>query len=75
MANPQPVNGGEPGMDRAELIQRKEEVHAELARIRRQLSTAREGSRDPRRVAELEGQLEALMAEESRLRLLIDRSR
>ncbi len=64
-----------PAMNRAELIQRKEEVGAEIAALRRRLSAAQGGGRDARRAGELEQQLQALMAEEHRLRLLIDRSR
>lgn len=61
-------------MGREELIQRKAEVRAELIRLRRQVETLRDQG-DARRVRELEAQLEAYMAEEARLRQLIDRSR
>ncbi len=61
-------------MDRAALIQRKGEVQAEIARLRRQVEAMRARG-DARRLAELERQLDAAMAEETRLRQLIDRSR
>ncbi len=60
---------------REELIARKEEVRAEIARLQRQLAAAREAGRQPRRTAETERRLDSLMAEESRLRQEIDRSR
>ena len=60
--------------DRDELIQRKEEVRAEIAVCTRRLA-AEAGQPDGRRAAELQARLEALMAEENRLRQLIDRSR
>ncbi len=61
-------------MRRDELIQRKEEVKAEIVTVRRQLAAA-EASGARERSAELHSRLESLMAEEGRLRLLIDRSR
>jgi len=61
-------------MDRAALIQRKGEVQAEIARLRRQVEAMRARG-DARRLAELERQLDAAMAEEARLRQAIDRSR
>lgn len=61
-------------MDRAALIQRKGEVLAEIARLRRQVEALRARG-DTRRLADLERQLDAAMAEEARLRQLIDRSR
>ena len=61
-------------MDRAALIQRKGEVQAEIARLRRQ-GEAMRARGDARRLAELERQLDAAMAEEARLRQAIDRSR
>ena len=64
--------------DQGALIQRKHEVQGEIARLRRQVETLRErggGRREAARLAELEGQLDAFMAEEARLRQLIDRSR
>lgn len=61
-------------MAREELIRRKGEVQAEVARLRRQAAALRSRG-DVRRAAELEHQLDAAMAEETRLRQLIDRSR
>jgi hypothetical protein len=60
--------------DRLALIERKEEVRSQIARLRRQLSALGDDPRRQRRRAELEGELEALMAEEGRLRVLIDRA-
>lgn len=64
-------------MDRNQLIERKHQVIAEIQRSRRQLEAARANPdrHNQRRVQQLEAQLEALMAEESRLRQQIDRSR
>jgi hypothetical protein len=68
---------------REELIARKGEIQAQIAQIRRGLERVRteaEPSSGLRRrwlagrVPQLEAQLEALMAEESRLRQLIDRT-
>lgn len=61
-------------MDREELIRRKGEVQAEIARLRRQVEALRTRG-DVRRLADLERQLDAAMAEETKLRQLIDRSR
>ncbi len=61
-------------MGRDELIQQKEEVKAEITLLRRQLAVSQERGAASR-AAEIESRLEALMAEEARLRLLIDRSR
>ena len=70
-------------MSRDDLIARKEAVRAEIARARRTLERVRgeaEGASGLRgrflaqRAAQLESQLDALMAEEYRLRLGIDRS-
>jgi hypothetical protein len=61
-------------MNRAELIQRKEEVRAEIAACTRRLA-AEAGNLDGRRAGELQARLEALTTEENRLRQLIDRSR
>lgn len=58
---------------REELIQRKVEVQAEIARLRRQAETLR-GRGDMRRLAQVERELEAYMGEEMRLRQAIDRS-
>ncbi len=63
-------------MDRAELIQQKDEVRARLERLRRQQAGLAAGDRVARqRAAALDAQIQALLAEEHRLRLLIDRSR
>ncbi len=65
-------------MNRADLVQRKAEVQAEIARLRRQLSALEAGGQDRRRagqVAALAAQIESLQGEEHRLRLQIDRSR
>ena len=64
-------------MDRNQLIERKQQVIAEIRRTRRELERVRQGNsrHSARRVRELEGRLDSLMAEEYRLRLAIDRSR
>jgi phosphotransacetylase len=65
-------------MDRFALIARKQEVRRQLERVNRQLEAARNAAdpeRDRRRIAQLEQQLQTLMAEEYALRLAIDRSR
>ncbi len=65
-------------MNRAELVQRKADVQAEIARVRRQLSALEAGGQSRGRgaeVASLSAQIESLQNEEHRLRLLIDRSR
>jgi predicted aminopeptidase len=64
-------------MDRTQLIARKHQVIAEIQRTRRQLEAARANPdrHHQRRVHQLEAQLDALMAEEARLRQQIDRSR
>ncbi len=65
-------------MNRAALVQRKGEVQAEIARLRRQLSAMEAGGQGRRRaepIAALTAQIESLQGEEHRLRLLIDRSR
>lgn len=70
-------------MNRADLMAAKGAVRAEIAQVVRRLEQARgalEGASGLQRrflagrVARLEAQLEALAAEESRLRLAIDRS-
>jgi hypothetical protein len=70
-------------MNRAALIERKEAVRAEIARTRQALGRAQQIQAGPpgprpawavRQIAELEARLDALMAEEHALRLLIDRS-
>jgi phosphotransacetylase len=64
-------------MDRFALIARKQEVRRQLERVNRQLEAARNAAdpeRDRRRIAQLEQQLQTLMAEEYSLRLAIDRS-
>ena len=71
-------------MSREELIARKEAVRAELARTRRELEHAHSTIATASglhqrflksRVARLESRADALMAEECRLRRLIDQSR
>ncbi len=62
-------------MNREELIQRKGEVQAELARLRRQLAATQGSGRPPRHPGDLEAQIQALQAEEHQLRLQIDRTR
>lgn len=71
-------------MDRDELIGRKEAVRAEIVQLRHRLepiraeTTAGTGLRKRalvRRLHQIEARLDALMAEEASLRLLIDRSR
>jgi phosphotransacetylase len=65
-------------MDRFALIARKQEVRRQLERVNRQLEAARNAAdpeRDRRRIAQLEQQLQTLMAEEYALRLAIDRNR
>lgn len=70
-------------MDRQALVQRKGEVQAALARVQRELAHAEaqaaeaaglRGRVAARHVSRLQAQADALMAEETRLRLLIDRS-
>ncbi len=64
-------------MDKAALIARKHEVIAQIARVRRELVREQQHptKKNRRRRAQLQRQLEQLMAEEYRLRLQIDRSR
>jgi hypothetical protein len=62
-------------MTRAELVEQKEAVKAEIVAIQRRLGQTRGSDARPARIAELEARLQALMAEEHRLRLLIDRTR
>ena len=68
-------------MDRFALIARKQEVRRQIERVNRQLDTENNAERaaadprwDRRRIAQLEQQLQTLMAEEYALRLAIDRS-
>ncbi len=58
---------------RAALVEQKEALLAEMGALRRQLAAA-EAAGDARRAGELSARLQALMSEERRLRLLIDRS-
>lgn len=58
-------------MHRDQLIARKQEVIAQIQRIRRQLGREQAAGRP---CAHLEARLDALMAEEYHLRLAIDRS-
>jgi hypothetical protein len=64
-------------MDRSALIARKNEVRRQLERVRRELD-AQQNAADPKRnrqrIAQLEQQCEQLMAEETNLRLAIDRT-
>jgi len=64
-------------MDKASLIARKHEVIAQIARVRRELESEnkRTTKKNKRRRIQLQQQLDALMSEEYRLRLQIDRSR
>ncbi len=64
-------------MSRSQLIERKQQVIAEIQRARRELERVRmqPDPRSQRRAQELEAQLAGLMAEEHRLRLEIDRSK
>ena len=64
-------------MDREALIARKNEVRRQIERLQRELTqqqNAAEPQRNRRRMAQLEQQVELLMAEEFNLRLAIDRS-
>lgn len=63
--------------EKAALIARKHDVIAQIERLRRQLASEeqRASSANKKRRAQLQHQLERLMAEEYRLRLQIDRSR
>jgi phage shock protein A len=69
-------------MDRFDLIARKQEVRRQIERLNRQLDAERSAAaraaadpkRDRRRIAQIEQQLQTLMAEEYSLRLAIDRS-
>lgn len=64
-------------MDRETLIDRKQQVIADIRRCQMELNQLRLRSDrlSQRRVQELERRLESLMAEEYRLRQAIDRSR
>jgi hypothetical protein len=64
-------------MDKASLIARKHEVIAQIARVRRELERENQtaSKRNKRRRSQLQRQLDALMSEEYRLRLQIDRSK
>ena len=62
-------------MDRAELVEQKEAIKAEIASVLRRIAQAQGSGGRPARIAELDAQLQALMAEEHRLRLLLDRAR
>ncbi len=70
--------------DRQAAVQRKGEVQAALGQVQRELAhaeaqavalTGLRGKLAARRVARLQADADALMAEEARLRLLIDRSK
>jgi chromosome segregation ATPase len=61
-------------MEREELIARKQAVRREIERYQRALAQAQAATPPaPRRIRDLEAQLERLMAEEYTLRLAIDR--
>lgn len=67
-------------MDRETLIARKAEVQAELARLHRQearIAAATGRTRDAQmaQLQQLQAHIDALMAEEHRIRLQIDRTR
>lgn len=61
-------------MNRSQLIDRKHEVIAEIQRTRRELERERGRPGSQSRTRQLEARLDALMAEESRLRREIDRA-
>ena len=68
-------------MDRFALIARKQEVRRQIEQVNRQLEAENNAARatadpkrDRRRIAQLEQQLQTLMAEEYALRIAIDRS-
>lgn len=64
-------------MDREVLIARKHEVHRQLERAQAalaQIENAAGPKRDRRRIAQLQNQVDRLMAEEFNLRLAIDQS-
>lgn len=70
--------------DRQAAMQRKGEVQAALGRVQRELAyaearaaalTGLRGKLAARRVGRLQAEADALMPEEARLRLLIDRSK
>jgi cell division protein FtsB len=62
--------------EREMLIARKQQVRRELERAQRELETLRERPNPPdREIAQLENQVEQLMAEEFNLRVAIDQSR
>jgi len=63
-------------MDRSALIARKNEVRRQLDRLHRELDaqqSAADPKRNRRRIANLAQQIDQLMAEETNLRLAIDR--
>jgi len=64
-------------MDKASLIARKHEIIAQIARTRRELERENQqaSKQNKRRRNQLQRQLDALMSEEYRLRLQIDRSK
>jgi len=63
-------------MNRSQLIDRKQQVIAQIQRARRELEQLRskEDRRSRRRARELEARLEKLVAEEYRLRIEIDQA-
>jgi chaperonin cofactor prefoldin len=66
-------------MDRDALIARKYEVRRRLERAQSALAELQKNAADPkgdrRRIAQLQSEIERLMAEEYNLRLAIDQSR
>jgi hypothetical protein len=65
-------------MLRFDLIARKNEVRQAIERLRRRLAqeqNAADSQRNRRRIAQLERELETLMAEEYNLRQAIDQSK
>ncbi len=62
-------------MKRGELIERKQQVIAEIQRTRRALERERVQPGDKGKLRQMEARLDALMAEEGRLRREIDRAR
>lgn len=62
-------------MKRSELIECKQQVIAEIQRTRRALERARGQPGDKGKLRQMEARLDALMAEEGRLRQEIDRAR
>jgi hypothetical protein len=64
-------------MTRAQLIDRKHQVIAQIQRLRREREAlaVKDDRSSRRRVAALDDQLDRLMGEEARLRIAIDQTR